>query len=98
MRDGDGRLYEIADPQGGGNLVRRGDAVRVRKPWPGESGFKARFMWAEPDGLHLTVYGGRGFDPAKSWDKQHGRAEYRTVPAASVHRMSQATVARRSKR
>lgn len=87
-------VREVPDPQGGGLTIRAGDPVRVVRPWPGQSGFRAVFMWAEPDG-HLTVYGGRGYDPAKGWSDQSGRGEYRTVPAASVRRMSRAHNERR---
>ena len=92
----DDRRYELKDPQGGSLMIRAGDAVRIRRPREGEQGFRARFLWVEPDGS-VTVYGGRGYDPAKRWDKQSGRGEYRTLRAASVHRMSQAHVARRRK-
>ena len=92
---GDGRRFVIDDPQGGQYRITRGDPVRVRRPWPGEFGFRAVFMWAEPDGEHLTVFGGRGWDPAKRLDRQTGRGEYRTVPAGTVHRMSKAHNERR---
>lgn len=94
----DGRLARIPDPQGGQWYIEEGDPVRVRRPWPGEFGFRAVFKWAEADGEHLTVYGGRGYDPAKGLDRQTGRGEYRTVPAGTVHRMSKAHNLRRRKK
>ena len=88
----DRTVYEIADPQGGKYSVSRGDPVRIRRPRPGEFGFRARFMWAtlDEDGEveSITVYGGRGFDPARHWSKQKARAEYRTLRPESLHRMA----------
>lgn len=88
----DRTVYEIADPQGGKYSVSRGDPVRIKKPRQGEFGFRARFMWATlgDDGEvdSVTVYGGRGYDPARHYSKQKGRAEYRTLRPESLNRMA----------
>lgn len=93
------RVTEIRDPQGGRNMIREGDGVKV-DAGPGEkSSWKARFRYAEIDEagqiVQITVVGGRDFNPAKSWKRQDAEVKIRTVLPHRVHRMSQAHIARK---
>lgn len=92
----------IADPQGGRNLIRAGDAVKVR-PAPGadKQSFLARFKYGEVDEfgrlVQATVIGGRGFNPAKPPTEQDAVVEIRTVFPHRIVRVSQAHIDRKRK-
>jgi hypothetical protein len=73
----------IRDPQGGRNMIRQGDIVRVRPSRPGaRDGFNATFRTAtvDDDGnvVDIEVYGGHG-----------GRAAIRTLRPERIQRRAQ---------
>jgi hypothetical protein len=94
------KVKEIADPQGGRNRIRSGDAVKIRRGVADSSGFKAVFIEALVDAagtvIEVVVYGGRGYDPAKGPLNNGGAiCQFRTVLPDRVCRMSQSHVKRR---
>ena len=90
------RVEEIKDPQGGRNYIRHGDGVKVTAGPGDKQSFKARFMYAvvDDDGVivEVTVYGGKGFDPAKPDMEQDAVVKTRTLRPCRIRRMSQATI------
>lgn len=93
------RVLEIPDPQGGRNMVRAGDPVRVAAAGCDACSFKATFRYADLDETgaveSVTVVGGRGYVPGLPAEKQTGIVQWRTLRPSRVHRMAVATQARK---
>lgn len=89
---------EISDPQGGRNMIRTGDAIKVLSDEIDKTSFKAIFKKAvcEEDGAILWVdcYGGYGYNPALPMVKQPKQGQFRSVRPERVCRVSQAKVER----
>jgi len=94
------KVREISDPAGGRNLIRSGDGVRVRRGGADPTGFAAVMIDADVDAsgqlVAVTVFGGRGYDPAKL-PRDNGQAigQFRTIRPERIRRLSQAHIERR---
>jgi len=95
------RVEEIRDPQGGRNILRRGDPVKVDPGRSESRRWRAKFVHADLDTndeiIQITVYGGKGYNPALPTRKQpNAIGQYRTVTPDRVHRLSVATTERKN--